>query len=147
LNDRPPVLVVGIGNPARGDDAIGPLLIERLAGRVRPSVELLTDYQLQVEFVLDLQGRDLVIFVDASVAAAAPFECRAVTPAASHSITTHALAPSALLAAYEAHFGLAPPRALALAVQGCEFELGAGLSAAAADHLEAALRHVQALLA
>ena len=66
-----PTLVFGIGNPSRGDDAIGPLMIERLereqsAGRLS-GVDLLTDFQLQPEHALDLRGRARVLFVDASL--------------------------------------------------------------------------------
>ena len=71
-------LVFGWGNPGRGDDALGPLLIERLeaARALRPGwegVELLCDFQLQIEHALDLQGRARVLFVDASAAGEAPF--------------------------------------------------------------------------
>ena len=52
-----PRLVIGIGNPSRGDDAIGPLAVERLEALALPGVELLTDFQLQVEHALDLIGR------------------------------------------------------------------------------------------
>lgn len=136
-------LVIGIGNPSRGDDAIGPALVERLAGRVAPGVGLLTDFQLQVECVLDLHGRDLVVFVDAAVDAQAPFQWHEVTPAASRAVTTHAMAPSALLAAYEAHFGEPAPRALVLAVRGYAFGLGDGLSPAASANLDAAQHELE----
>lgn len=62
-----PILIIGIGNPSRGDDALGPLAIERLEALDLAGVELLTDFQLQVEYALDLAGRRRVIFVDASV--------------------------------------------------------------------------------
>ena len=61
-----PILIFGYGNPSRGDDAIGPLLIERLEILNLPDVDLLTDFQLQVEHALDLRGRERVLFVDAS---------------------------------------------------------------------------------
>jgi len=35
MNFRGKVVLVGIGNPLRGDDAFGPRLIERLTGKVR----------------------------------------------------------------------------------------------------------------
>ncbi|MDP2785684.1 MAG: Ni/Fe hydrogenase, partial [Sulfurimicrobium sp.] len=62
-----PLLVFGYGNPSRGDDALGPLLLEQLAALNLPHVELLTDFQLQVEHAVDLQGRERVLFIDASV--------------------------------------------------------------------------------
>ncbi|WP_462320608.1 hydrogenase maturation protease [Halochromatium sp.] len=72
-----PVLVFGYGNPSRGDDALGPRLIERLQGLQDrgqlPGVELLTDFQLQIEHVLDLVGRERVIFVDAAVGLSEPY--------------------------------------------------------------------------
>jgi hydrogenase maturation protease len=95
-----PILVIGIGNPSRGDDAIGPLAIERLEALGLPGVELLTDFQLQVEHALDLVGRSEVVFVDATVAGEGPFSFEPVAPAADLSATTHALAPAAVLDVY-----------------------------------------------
>ncbi|MCC7218819.1 MAG: hydrogenase maturation protease, partial [Burkholderiales bacterium] len=63
-----PFLVIGIGNPSRGDDALGPLLVERIEAMDLPGVECLTDFQLQVEHALDLVGREQVVFVDATAA-------------------------------------------------------------------------------
>ena len=36
---RAPVLVLAVGNPSRGDDAIGPLLAERLEAAIREAYE------------------------------------------------------------------------------------------------------------
>jgi hydrogenase maturation protease len=144
------VLVLGVGNPSRGDDALGPLLLDRLEGRVPPGVELLTDFQLQVEHLLDLHGRDLVVFADASVSAAAPFEFAPIGPAASGAaltMTTHAMEPPALLAAYSRHYGAAPPPAWLLAMRGESFDLGAPPGAAAERHLQAAAAFLEAWLA
>ena len=70
----PSVLIVGIGNPSLGDDALGPLLIERLETLLAQedpaaalNIELLSDFQLQIEHALDLLNRSLVLFVDAHV--------------------------------------------------------------------------------
>ncbi len=133
-----PILIIGIGNPSRGDDALGPLLIERLETLHLPDVELLTDFQLQVEFALDLQGRQQVIFIDASLNATPPFEFSSVTAVEDSSYSSHALSPGAVLHAYRKLFG-EPPPAFVLAIRGEAFELGEGLSEAAVDNLEAAL--------
>jgi len=74
--------VLAVGNPSRGDDALGPLAAERLAALALPGVEVLTDFQLQVEHALDLLGRRLIVFVDAAASGAAPFELRPLAPAA-----------------------------------------------------------------
>jgi len=60
--------------PIRSDDALSPPLIERLEALHSPDVPFLTDFQLQVEFSLDLQGRQQIIVVDASLNTALPFE-------------------------------------------------------------------------
>ena len=138
MNIPAPILIIGIGNPSRGDDALGPLLIERLEALALPDVELLTDFQLQVEFSLDLQARQKVIFVDASLNAAAPFTFSPVLAAEDTSYSSHALSPGAVLHAYQKLFG-EPPPSYVLAIRGEAFELGEGLSEAAEKHLEAAL--------
>jgi hydrogenase maturation protease len=131
------ILIIGIGNPSRGDDALGPMLIDRLEALHLADVELLTDFQLQVEFALDLQGRQRVIFVDASFDAAPPFTFAPVVAAEDASFTSHALSPSAVLHAYQKLIGTPPP-AYVLAIRGEAFELGEGLSAQAAANLDVA---------
>lgn len=146
MNAPAPVLIIGIGNPSRGDDALGPLLIESLQGLDLPDVELLTDFQLQVEFALDLQGRRQVIFVDASVAAPGPFAFGATVAEEDHSYSSHALTPGAVLHAYRMLYG-APPPAWTLAIRGHVFELGEALSPDAATNLAAARTCLLAWLA
>jgi hydrogenase maturation protease len=145
-----PTLVFGIGNPSRGDDALGPLLIERLerlaaAGRL-PGVALLTDFQLQIEHVEDLVERRRVIFVDAAVGLQAPCALTAIAPTTSHSWTTHRLAPAALLHLYQSLYG-PPPRVELLAIRAEQFELGAALSEPASRNLDAAIERLLAILA
>jgi hydrogenase maturation protease len=140
-----PVLVFGWGNPSRGDDALGPLFVEHftaLAAR-HPEwgeVDCLTDFQLQVEHALDLQGRGRVLFVDASVDAPAPCSLARIEAARDASFTTHAMSPQAVLKVYaDIEESEAPPCWL-LAIRGERFELGEGLSDAARQSLQAALQ-------
>lgn len=134
----PARLIIGIGNPSRGDDALGPLLIERLEALRLPDVELLTDFQLQVEYALDLRGRREVVFVDASLDTPAPFTFTTAVATEDASYSSHELSPGAVLHAYRKLFG-EPPPASVLAIRGEAFELGEGLSMAAAANLQAAL--------
>jgi len=122
------ILVFGIGNPGRGDDALGPLLVDAMQALRIPGVEMLVDFQLQIEHVLDLHGRDSVVFVDAALNMLTPFEFVPAQATVSHAYTSHALAPGALLAAYESHWGAPHPPAHILAVRGRHFDLGAALS-------------------
>lgn len=134
-----PTLVIAIGNPSRGDDALGPQAAEQLATLGLPGVEVMTDFQLQVEHALDLLGRRRVVFIDASVGIDTPFALTRLAPAPADGVSTHALAPSAVLHGYHALTGQAGPEAWLLAIRGHRFELGEGLSEAAQRHLALAL--------
>jgi hydrogenase maturation protease len=139
-----PRLVIALGNPSRGDDALGPLIAGRLEALALPGVEVLTDFQLQIEYALELRGRTEVIFVDASVSGDAPFALVPLVARSDRSVTSHALSPQALLEGYRRLTGEMPPQAQVLAVRGYAFELGRGLSPQASLNLE---RAFDALLA
>lgn len=134
-----PLLIFGWGNPSRGDDALGPLFVERVAALDLPGVECLTDFQLQVEHALDLRERARILFVDASLDAAAPFRHRRLLPARDASFSTHAITPEAVMQVYADLHGEPPPPCELLAIRGERYELGENLSPAAAGHLDAAL--------
>ena len=138
-------LVIAAGNPSRGDDAIGPLLAERLDALGLPEVEVLADFQFQVEHALDLIGRSTVVFVDASASGAIPFSLTAVCARADRSLTTHALSPAAVVSIHQRLLGAAP-RSFVLAVRGYAFDLGAPLSAAARSNLDCAMAALLDLL-
>ena len=137
------VLVFGWGNPSRGDDALGPLFIEHAARMTDTmhcrSIEYLSDFQLQVEHALDLLGRARVLFVDATVTGAVPFEVSTLQAASERSVTTHAMSPAAVMQVFEHLHGRAPPPCTLLAIRGTRFELGESLSAAASANLTRAL--------
>jgi hydrogenase maturation protease len=143
-----PMLVFGWGNRSRGDDALGPLCVERLRAALprRDDIEFLDDYQLMVEHVLDLDGRSRVLFIDASLGCAAPFETLALRPAADGSLSSHALSPQALLQVYRELHDDDPPPCTLLAIRGLRFELGEPPSAGALAHLDAALHWAQGWL-
>lgn len=145
------VVVLGCGNPGRGDDGLGPALMERVEGWIRrhpdASVAAVEDFQFQVEHTLDLQGRDLILFLDAAGTGPDPFALRSLAPALDPGYSSHALSPSALLHAFLAlDFG-PPPPAFALGVRGHDFALGRELSPQARANLEAAWALVERLLA
>jgi hydrogenase maturation protease len=135
----PPILVFPWGNPSRGDDAIGPRIEELLGQRDLPGVELLTDFQLQIEHVVDIEHRVCVVFVDASVSATPPFEFAALQSAADISYTTHAMSPQALMTVYQRVSRQNPPPCYLLSVRGYDFELGRPLSEAARQHADQAV--------
>lgn len=138
MNSRPPVLVLAVGNPSRGDDAIGPELAARLEAAALPGVEVIVEFQLQVENALDLVGRERVIFVDAGVGTPSPFQLRRIAAEQQVLHTSHAISPEAVLATYEQVQDSVTPECWVLSVPGESFELGESLSAAAVAGIEAA---------
>jgi hydrogenase maturation protease len=143
------VLILACGNPSRGDDALGPLLIDRLSrdpDLARCGIETLTDFQLQIEHVLDLQGRERVVFVDAAARGPEPFAFLPLRPSPEVSFSTHALAPGVLLTLFREVTAQTPPPARLLAIRGYDFTLGAPLSGHASDNLDRAERFLIRLL-
>ena len=148
---RPSLLILAVGNPSRGDDALGPLFLERLAALREQrddgnAVELLTDFQLQIEHAVDLENRALALFVDASMSCPPPFQFTRLQPMRDISYTSHALSPAAVLHVYRQINHTSPPPAFQLAIRGEHFELGESLSATAEAHLAAALTFASRLL-
>lgn len=143
-----PTLVLAWGNLSRGDDALGPMLLDALRSSLtaqqQEQIEFLDDFQLQIEHALDMVGRQQVLFVDASLSCCAPFEAMAVHAAADASLTTHTLSPQALMQVYQTLQGEAPPPCTLLAIRGEAFELGEPPSPSALAHLDAALQWAKA---
>jgi hydrogenase maturation protease len=138
--------VLAWGNPSRGDDALGPLFAEAVQAWALPGVECLTDFQLQVEHALDLQGRRRVLFVDASMAPECSpmgYALTRVQPRADASYTSHALSPQALLHAWSRLGDTPAPPAWLLSLQGQTWGLGDAVSPAAQQALQHALQWAQ----
>ena len=81
MNDRR-VLILGYGNPGRQDDGLGPAIAEAVAAWELPNVMTDDPYQLNIEDAAALAEHDLVVFVDASVDAPAPYSLTRIAPAA-----------------------------------------------------------------
>jgi hydrogenase maturation protease len=124
-----PVLLFGYGNLSRGDDALGLLLLEFVESHLDlDNIDILSDFQLQIEHALDLESRALVLFVDASVSCAKAFDFAELSPVRDKSYSTHALNPSAVLAVYQDVKKQTPPPCFLLSIRAQQFELGSGLS-------------------
>lgn len=141
-NEVPPLLVLAWGNPSRGDDALGPLLAERLLDPTQAALtqrlEVLTDFQLQVEHALDLVGRERVLFIDAALGLATPFTVRPLQATRGGGLGSHALAPEAVLQVYQDLHGAPAPPATLLAIRATGFELGAAVGTQALADLDLA---------
>ncbi|MGO8814749.1 MAG: hydrogenase maturation protease [Terriglobia bacterium] len=135
-------LIIGYGNPLRGDDGFGwhagRLLAQALASR---DVEVMTCHQLTPELAEPLSHCGRALFIDAdSKGKPGEIHRRAVRvqlPASSP--FTHTCTPSGLLASAKQLFGRSP-RAIIITVSAQSFEFGEALSPA----VEAALPEVLA---
>ncbi len=142
-----PILLFGYGNLSRGDDALGPLWLQHVERHFElEEIEILSDFQLQIEHALDLENRALVLFVDASVSCNGAFDFTVLKPTRDKSYTTHAMSPAAVLDVYQSIKNQAPPPCFLLSIKGEEFELGAGLSVNAQQHLARACQFSGQLL-
>jgi len=148
---RKQVLVIGVGNTARGDDGLAPALLKRLRASVHAQdgwLNLVEDAQFNIEHALDMQLNDLTLFLDASVDAPAPFRFSEIIPSPQRRAVpmSHALEPLDVLHTFSTISRRPPPSCFLLALHGEHFELGIGLSQAAARHLEAASGFLEKLL-
>ena len=135
---NPHNLLLAVGNRSRGDDAAGPLLLDRLEPMLSGSSELpelsgtswLTEecYQLQPELVEELATARSVWIVDATREFSTGAELASVSPATQFEFTTHALSAASLLALYEKVYGDPAPPTRLLKIGASQFELGTPLS-------------------
>ncbi len=62
-------LVLGVGNAVRGDDGVGPFVIDLLRVARHRGLELRTAFTFLPELAVALPGHDAVVFVDADLEA------------------------------------------------------------------------------
>jgi hydrogenase maturation protease len=140
---RPPLLIFGWGNPSRGDDALGPLFVEKLRAQSSSfepaSIEFLDDFQLQIEHAMDLEGRERVLFVDASLNCSSPYVVTDLIAARDASFSSHALSPQSVMQVFRDLYRREPPMCTLLAIRGRHFELGQPPSSDALENLACAV--------
>ena len=143
------VLVIGYGNTLRGDDAIGPILAERLRGELRAEgILVLTCHQLTPELASDLAACERAIFIDASrEVPAGEIECRPLTPLPGDGTSlVHSMSPERLLALAQLCYGCVPQATL-VSVGALRFDFGdASLSPPVAAAIEPALERIRELI-
>lgn len=139
-------LIIGIGNPLRGDDGLAQEILRRLAdGDMRERFDTLATHQLLPEHAEVLQRYEHVIFVDACVdLPAGEWQITQVEMRTHAGITAHVLEPSALLMLTQTIYGLIPS-AWCLRIGAEQFELGQRLSTKVVLAIEECFPHLVAL--
>ncbi len=130
-------LVIGIGNPDRGDDAAGRVVARLLRGTLPDDVDVLDQEGEATGLLACLDGARSAILVDASASAASPGTVRrfdvSTVPLASagFAASTHGfgLADAVELARV---LGQLPRRCIVYAIEGASFAIGDAMTPAVA---------------
>jgi hydrogenase maturation protease len=133
-----PTLVIGIGHPDRGDDAVGRVVAARLRDSGVGGVEVV-ETDGEAGKLLDLiDGRDRVIIVDAGLSGGAPGTVHRLDatagpmPRPMFAMSSHAIGLTESIELART-LGALPRHCLVIAIEAERFDLGAGLSAAVAS--------------
>ena len=144
---RRKVLVVGLGNPDRGDDAVGAIVAQKLAGQLPADVALLVRSSDMLSLIDDWAGFDALVCVDAAAPMGVPGRFHRIN------LMTDELPPNVSFTSCHA-FSLidairlartldrAPQDIVVYAVEGCCFDGGAPVTAAVAAAASEVARHV-----
>ena len=146
-------LLIGWGNPLRGDDGVGQAIAAAVERWGQPQLEVVEAVQLTPELAPLLAAARRVLFVDAEAGAAAitggwrlepvpPLEPGVTTAAWSSQPLSHHASPAVLLMLAETLYGRRPPAwQLLVAAHACGF--GSGLSPGTEALLPGALAAVR----
>jgi len=136
-------LVVGIGNPLRRDDGLGPFLAAKIRKWELPGVKVREAHQLAPELAMDVAEAENVLFVDATLGDLELRELQAQQ--ASATSLGHALGPEDILRLSQLVEGRTP-RAWLAAIPASDFSYGEGISRPAHRLARRALRMIRSLL-
>ncbi len=142
------ILVIGVGNPVRGDDAAGCHAAHLLEQHYRDDaqVSVLALHQLTPELVDDIAQCEFVLFLDAAIGEHPGGICQTdVLPMPGKNGFSHHLTPSSLLAVAEDLYGDAPP-AMTLTIAGGSFEIGEKLSPIVSQRMPELLRQAKRVI-
>ena len=129
------MLVIGVGNPYRGDDGVGPAVARAVADLALESVTVL-EHSSEGAGLLEMwEGRDMVILVDAVSSGGMPGTvhrldaCATPIPVGLFHHSSHAFGVAEAVELARA-VGRLPPRLLVYGVVGERFASGNGLTGA-----------------
>lgn len=134
-------LVIGIGNELRGDDGIGPRVVDAIPARTE--LETMTVHQLVPELADRIRTARRVLFVDASLDR--DDICLSPIEPSMHRGVGHACSPAALLGWTEVAYNEAPKSWL-LSIPGMSFETGDELSSRSEALIPEALQRIETWL-
>jgi hydrogenase maturation protease len=129
------IVVIGCGNPLRGDDGIGWMAVDELAGPFSgKNIRFLKCRELTPELSEELRRAKYALFIDASVEPGSGTVRESDLLPAGGAFDTHKLDPAGLLSLSEAIYGNSP-RSVLLSLKGESFGYEERLSRSAADSM------------
>jgi hydrogenase maturation protease len=132
-SDRPRCIVIGVGNPDRGDDAAGPSVARELRNLQSADIEIIEHGGEATTLIMHMDGAERVFLIDACVSGALPGDIHrfdvssTAMPALASGFSTHGFGPAAAVELARA-LGQLPRRCIIYAIEGTSFETGAPLS-------------------
>ncbi|GJM41050.1 MAG: hydrogenase [Ardenticatenaceae bacterium] len=138
-------VVIGIGNPLRGDDGVGWAVIEALEAESGAPITAVSAHQLLPEHIDLFRLEAQVIFVDASVEGTAGEVTVTAVPATKDGpAASHHLHPGVLLALGEKLYGRMPPAHL-ITISGQAFGYEEKLSLPAREAIAIVVNQIKQL--
>ena len=149
------MLVLGVGNPMRGDDGVGPEVATRVARLGLPDLEVASETEplALLDHLRQEPGHDVVVVVDATAPGQHPGRVRVLEVAAQPLVRPGRPLGSHGLGVVDAvelarSLGLLPPRLTVIGIEALSDQLGTGLSDPVRERVDDAVRLVlQALTA
>lgn len=137
---------MGYGNPARGDDGLGPALARAIEEMSLEGVTVDSNYQLTVEDSWSVARHDIVVFADASHTCEEPCSLYEIEPTDDVSFSSHSVRPEVVLGMARSLFG-SHTRGYILAIRGYEFDMfDTSIGERASRNLGAAVNELRELL-
>ena len=127
------VLVIGVGNEFRGDDAVGVLVARRLGERNLPGVKVIEQNGEGAALITVWEGAETVFLIDAAQSGAEPgtihrFEGHEERlPSDPFHFSSHAFGVNEAIEIGRS-LGKLPAKLIVYGIEGGDFEIGSGIS-------------------
>lgn len=148
---QPEILIIGYGNPLRGDDGLGWHIASTLAEKnsqqtTTSPLRVLPRHQLTPELAEPISQAIFVIFIDARLGETpGQIQSLMLTPQASTDAFTHHVDPASLLLLAQSLYGSCPPAAL-LSITGDSFGYNEYISPVVQQRLPTLMQQLEALI-
>ena len=148
MNDTLPTLVIGLGNPFRSDDGVGPVIARQLRAMEMPGVAVREESGEGASLIEAWKNAVQAILIDAVESGAAPGTIHRLdatsTPVPSRFFhySTHAFSVAEAVELART-LGRLPPRLIVYGIEGRDFSAGERLSPEVAASVDELLRRVR----